>query len=387
MGKKSRASAQRIAARTARHGAQPMETPRTPATLVVGDPSTAHDHINLTQAIADLAESGATPPPPSATAAGLDAIVASLETLLALDAEEGKPRSASLGTQAADPASLRHAAAIASPTLVSAAVADDEPFEMLSTILFGEYRQQIVQMRQQVTDLQRLLDALEVQINDEEALISTITPVIASAIRTNITDSRDEMIDALYPIMGKLVQRSVTEAMRDLARRIDEQMRRTFNVQALWRQMLVRMRGVSQAEMALRDAFPFHVLQVFLIHRETGLLLMHCAQQTEETTDSDLISSMLTAIRDFTEDAFGRGQEAELNEIQYGERSILIEVAHMVYIAVVIEGVLRSGFREQMREMMITIEHQHATALRTYDGDASRFTSADAALRTLLLTT
>lgn len=266
-------------------------------------------------------------------------------------------------------------------------IADDEPFEILSTILFGEYRQQIAQMRQQVTDLQRLLDALEVQINDEEALISTITPVIASAIRTNITDSRDEMIDALYPIMGKLVQRSVTEAMRDLARRIDEQMRRTLNVQALWRQILVRMRGVSQAEMALRNAFPFQVLQVFLIHRETGLLLMHCAQQTEETTDSDLISSMLTAIRDFTEDAFGRGQEAELNEIQYGERSILIEVAHMVYIAVVIEGVLRSGFREQMREMMITIEHQHAAALRAYDGDASRFTSADAALRTLLVTT
>ncbi len=271
------------------------------------------------------------------------------------------------------------------PSAVPLAVEEDELFEQLSTLLVGEQRQQLAQMRLQVEQLQRMIDELEVQINDEEALVSTITPVIASAIRTNITESRDEMIDALYPIMGKLVQRSVTEAMRDLARRIDEQMRRTFDFKALWHQLFARMRGVSNAEMAMRNAFPFQVLQIFLIHRETGLLLMHCAQQSEETTDSDLISSMLTAIRDFTEDAFGRGQEAELNEIQYGDRSILIEVAHLVYLAVVIQGVLGSGFRAQMRETMITIEHQHTNALRTYDGDVSRFVNADEQLRALLV--
>jgi hypothetical protein len=229
-----------------------------------------------------------------------------------------------------------------------------------------------------------LLDALDRQIQDEDALIETITPVIAGAIRTNISESRDEMVDALYPIMGKLVQRSVTEAMRDLAQRIDQQMRRTLDVQSLWRRLRGRLRGISDVEMTMRDALPLKVEQIFLIHRETGLILLHLAQSGEANDDSDIISGMLTAINEFTEDAFGRREEEPLNQIQYGGRSILLEAAHFVYIAVVIDGFDSSDFRNRMRETMIAIEHRHASSLRRYDGDAARFQASKASLATLL---
>lgn len=272
------------------------------------------------------------------------------------------------------------------------ALADQEPllhtpeeiedtFELLRSLLFDEYRQQIVRMRGEVEQLQTLLDALERQIQDEDALIETITPVIAGAIRTNISESRDEMVDALYPIMGKLVQRSVTEAMRDLAQRIDQQMRRTLDVQSFWRRLRARLRGISDAEMAMRDALP---LTIFLIHRETGLLLLHLSPNGKTDEDSDIISGMLTAITEFTQDAFGRNEEESLNEIQYGGRSILLEVAHFVYMAVVINGFESSEFRSNMRETMITIEHRYASSLRRYDGDASRFQESKSLLATLL---
>ncbi|MCB0062807.1 MAG: hypothetical protein KDE19_11850, partial [Caldilineaceae bacterium] len=99
---------------------------------------------------------------------------------------------------AADPSS-HHTAPSTAP---SQQVSEEEAFDLLRTLLFDEYRQQITQMRTQVVELQAVLDALEQQIQDEEALINTITPVIAGAIRTNISESRDEMVDALYPIMG-----------------------------------------------------------------------------------------------------------------------------------------------------------------------------------------
>lgn len=271
---------------------------------------------------------------------------------------------------------------------------EEEAFDLLRTLLFDEYRQQITQMREQVTQLQAVLDALERQIQDEEALVNTITPVIAGAIRTNISESRDEMIDALYPIMGRLVQRSVMEAMRDLAQRIDQQMRRTLDFQSLWRRFQARLRGVSDAEMTMRTALPIQVDEIFLIHKETGLLLLHLSKHASKNPDpnddvgkmddSDIISGMLTAINEFTEDAFGRKDEEALNEIQYGGRSILLERAHLVYIAVVIDGFESSDFRNQMRETMIAIEHRHAAALRRYDGDASRFAESKALLATLL---
>jgi len=260
----------------------------------------------------------------------------------------------------------------------------DDSLELLRSLLFDEYRQQIERMTTEVEQLQTLLDALKMQIQDEDALIDTITPVIAGAIRTNISESREEMIDALYPIMGKLVQRSVAEAMRDLAQRIDQQMRRALDVKSFWRRLNARLRGISDADMFMRDALPLAVDEIFLIHRETGLLLLHLSQDGSPEEDSDIISGMLTAINEFTQDAFGRTDEESLNEIQYGGRSILLEAAHFVYIAVVIDGFESSDFRSNMREVMIAIEHRHASLLRHYNGDATALQESQALLATLL---
>jgi hypothetical protein len=268
--------------------------------------------------------------------------------------------------------------------VVEEATVEEATMELLRDLLFGEYRQQIARMRAEVNDLQGLLDALEVQINDKEALVNTITPVIADAIRTNIRESQSEMVDALYPIMGKLVQRSVTEAMRELAQRIDRQMRKTFNFKDLLERLKARVRGVSEAEMAMRNALPFQVRELFLIHRASGLLLLHTSSDPVKAADSDIIGSMLTAIRDFAEDAFGRGEKVELNQIQYGDQGILIQVAHLVYMAAVVQGIEPSNFREQMRETMITIEHQHAAILRNYNGDAEPFTASTDTFAALL---
>jgi len=261
---------------------------------------------------------------------------------------------------------------------------EEASMELLRELLFGDYRQQVARMRAEVSSLQSLLDELEVQINNKEALVATITPVIASAIRTNIRDSQSEMVDALYPILGKLVQRSVTESMRELAQRIDRQMRRTFNMKDMIRRMAGRLQGLSEAEMTLRDALPFQIHNLFLIHRDSSLLLLHTAHVAQENADSDLISSMLSAIRDFTEDALGRSEKEELNQIQYGGKSIIIEVAHHVYLAATIEGIEPQGFREQMRQTMIEIEHQHANLLHKYDGNAAPFAPSTMTLAALL---
>jgi hypothetical protein len=111
------------------------------------------------------------------------------------------------------------------------------------------------------------------------------------------------------------------------------------------------------------------VSQILLIHRETGLLLWQAARNPAAAQDSDLVGGMLTAIRDFVHDAFGRGQEGELDEIEYGDRRILTEASRHAYLAVVVDGVQPPGFRAEMRERIIEVEHRFAEELRHYDGD------------------
>jgi hypothetical protein len=214
-------------------------------------------------------------------------------------------------------------------------------------------------------------------------LIDTMTPIVASSIRQSISDSKEEMIDALYPIMGRLVTRAVAEAMRELVKRIDAQMRQTFSIQTITRRMRARTMGVSEAELALRDALPFAVDEIFLIHRETGILLRHASATPAKSSDPDLIGGMLTAIRDFVQDAFGRGDEGELDEIQYGGAAILIEAAQYSYLAVVTEGFPPQGFRAEIREQLYQLETLMGQGLRDFDGDVAPFESVDPLLADL----
>jgi hypothetical protein len=254
---------------------------------------------------------------------------------------------------------------------------DDPSLEALREILFHQYRSRIAELETEVDELQR-------RVTDRDALIATISPVLGDAIRHQIGDAREEMVEALYPIIGQLVVRAVGEAVRDLARKVDAQVRRSFDLRALWWRLRARLGGASPEEMHLRAALPFDVSQILLIHRETGLLLWQAARNSADAHDSDLVGGMLTAIRDFAQDAFGRGQEGDLDEIEYGDRRILTEAARHSYLAVVVDGVEPPGFRAEMRERIIEVEHRFSKVLRHYDGDPTALAPAGQILAPLM---
>jgi hypothetical protein len=253
----------------------------------------------------------------------------------------------------------------------------DQSLETLRDILFARYRQQIARLEADIDDLERRVD-------DKDTLTAIVTPIIGDAIRRRIRDARDEMVEVLYPIIGQTVVRAVREAIRDLARNIDAQMRTSFSPRAIWRRLRARASGVSGADMALREALPFDIAEVFLVHRETGLLLWHISRDPTASPDSDLISGMLTAIRDFVQDAFGQNREGQLDEVQYGERRILIEATQLAYLAVVVDGIEPPGFRAEMRERIIEITQAHERTLREYDGDPEPLAAVEGTLRSLV---
>lgn len=258
--------------------------------------------------------------------------------------------------------------------LIDDAGSDEDALNELRMMLLGHYREQMVQV-------QETIEVLSERTSDKEALIRTITPVMGDLIRNKIRDNRDEMIEALYPIIGQLVVRAVSEAVRDLARKMDAQLRTTYSVSYQGRRLWARLNGVSESELILRDSLPFRIAEVFLIHKGSGLLLWHESLEAEQAlADADLIGSMLTAIRDFTADAFGNNQEERLDEIQYGDHQILIEAAQHVYIAVVASGVEPTGFRSMLRRRVITIQNSHHHHLVSYEGDASVFAEVGGAL-------
>lgn len=253
----------------------------------------------------------------------------------------------------------------------------DTGLEMLRDILFSRYRRQIVELEAELADLEN-------RLTDRDALIAAISPVLGQAIRRQIRDSREEMVDSLYPLIGQLVVRAVAEAIRDLTRTIDAQMRTSFSPAQVGERLKARITGVSNAEMLLRQSLPFEVTDVLLIHRESGLLLWHVSRNAENTADSDIISSMLTAIQDFVQDAFGRDEEGGLDQIQYGSRRILLERGRLAYLAVVVDGTEPAGFQAEMRERVSNINLMYEKPLRQYNGDARPLAPVEPSLKSLL---
>jgi hypothetical protein len=256
----------------------------------------------------------------------------------------------------------------------------DPELEILQDLLFSRYRQRIA-------ELETELETLEERITNKDAFVATVSPILGDAIRRKIRDARGEMIEALYPVIGETVVRAVSEAIRDLTRNVDATMRTGLNPKNVARRVQGRVRGVSTGEMILRDSLPFQVAEIFLIHRETGLLLWEASGNPQEAADTDLISAMLTAIRDFVAESFGRGRDGQLDEIQYGHRRILIEAARYSYLAVVVDGIEPAGFRAKMRERIIEIDLAHEHILRDYQGDASQLTTINEPINSLVTAT
>lgn len=203
-----------------------------------------------------------------------------------------------------------------------------------------------------------------------DEMAEALGPVMGDAIRVQIRDSREEMVEALYPIILSTVQRAIAEFARELQRNIDAQLKSTFGFHSIWRGLKARLSGVSSSELQLRDALPFNMREMFLIQHESGLLLAHSSTQSEENGDADLISGMLTAIRDFARDSFAQGStQRQLDEIQYDDAHIAIQSGQYVYLAVVSTGVEPEWYRSQLRQFISELHIHHAPALRDYAGD------------------
>lgn len=204
--------------------------------------------------------------------------------------------------------------------------------------------------------------------NEREDIVKSLAPVMGESIRAQIRDERQDMIEALYPIIGQTVQRSIREYARELQRNIDARLKATFGAQSALRTFFAYLRGIPIAELALRDALPFTVLELFLIQHKTGLLL---AYEGKHGRNSDLISSMLTVIRQFAHDSFAqKGQDEQLEEIQYGEHRIIIQNGPAAYLAVVIAGIEPAGFHSGLHTFLSDLHLRHESIFRQYDGDS-----------------
>ena len=117
----------------------------------------------------------------------------------------------------------------------------------------------------------------------------------------------------------------------------------------------------------------FRVEQVFLIHRTSGLLLQHVSADPGAVQDADMVSGMLTAIRDFARDSFGGTEASALDAFQVGDLTVWVEQGPLAILAGVIRGNPPQDLKALFAETIEKIHSDQGRELEGFEGNAAPF--------------
>ncbi|EDN69578.1 OmpA/MotB [Beggiatoa sp. PS] len=204
----------------------------------------------------------------------------------------------------------------------------------------------------------------------EAELTESLQKPIELCIKQSISQDTQPFADALFPVMGPAIRKSMNESLKNLVQSINQSVEQSLSMQGLtWRVQAWRS-GRSFSEMVLQNTLIYQIEQVFLIHRETGLLIKHLHQEGVAIGDSDAVSGMFTAIQDFIRDSFSSTKTEELDSVEVGEYTVWLERSPYAVLACVIRGAAPYRFRNTMRSVLETLHGRYGNLLRQFSGDS-----------------
>ncbi len=208
---------------------------------------------------------------------------------------------------------------------------------------------------------------------NSDKLSEAMVPTVEEILRLSIKRDINKFADALFPVIGPAIRKSISETFREMMQSLNRTLEQSFSWQGVkWRMESARS-GIPVAQIALLKGLVFRVEQVFLIHRETGLLLQHLGREEGQTENADLVSSMLSAIRDFVGDSFSVDGAQSLGSIEIGELSLWIEQGPDAVLAVAIRGEAPNSLRTTLQKTLETLQFEYSDDLQGFSGDTTVF--------------
>jgi OOP family OmpA-OmpF porin len=274
----------------------------------------------------------------------------------------------------------------------AAARSDDPPpnpdtpaarFTELRSLLVGPEQRQLRALQTriedpaaQARDVSRVLaTAVELRTRDPH-LQRALAPTIEEAITTSVRRNPRPLADALFPIIGPAIRKAIAATLNGMLESLNTTLEHSLSWRSLRWRLDARRTGRPFAEIVLLNTLVYRVEQVFLIHRPSGLLLQHLTAPGTTAQDADMVSGMLTAIRDFVQDSFKVDADEGLQTLKVGDLSVWVEQGPHALVAVVVRGTAPPSLRTTLQQALEAVHGQYSDLLESFDGNAVRFEGA-----------
>ena len=233
----------------------------------------------------------------------------------------------------------------------------------LREILFHEEQDNLFKLRDEVdiikTELkdEKQRERLEVFFDEKLDFLQKNFPelfgtVITQSIKKQIRESKGEVIDALYPIIGKLISKYIKAEIEKINERIDTQLNNAFSLKSIRLRLKALFSGVKYEEIIIRDAAESTAAlqEIFLISQGSGMLLGKYS--LTDLMDADMVGGMLTGIKSFVEHAFNQG-EKDLENLEYEDYKIILYNFEKFYVACAISGQPMAYFESKLQKAIM----------------------------------
>ena len=223
--------------------------------------------------------------------------------------------------------------------------------------------------------IQSLMPEVLSELSPEQLrhLASIGAPIVSQSITAQLKKERSQIIDALYPVIGSMIYKYISETFKEFLEKIEEKVQRQVSYKSYIRKVRSRVTGIPESELLFKESLKPKLRSVFLIHSHTGIVLADAHRSGSETNQRDMIGGMLTAITSFVNDWIEKsGEIKNIDTIEYGDSQILVESAGSYYMAAVAEGVGGTlSLRRSMRRFLMLVQQGESSVISNLEEKGS----------------
>jgi outer membrane protein OmpA-like peptidoglycan-associated protein len=269
---------------------------------------------------------------------------------------------------------------------------DAEDLLRLRQLLLGADYDELLALKQDLNDPEAfsmrlasvITEAISLRSQRDQSLAEVLAPTLESAIKASIASDPEALAESLYPVMGPAIRKSISETLSQMLENMNQLLEQSLSPKSLgWRFNAWRT-GCSYAEIVLINTLEYQVEQVFLIHRETSLLIQHLVADMAISKDPDMVSGMLSAIQDYILDSFTVGEGDGLNSMSLGDLQVIIEAGPRALIAAVVRGKPPENLRNTFKVALEDVHKRARSRLQDYSGDPDNYQDLEPMLRSCL---
>lgn len=241
---------------------------------------------------------------------------------------------------------------------------EQEKLQILKNLLFDDEKEKANSVAERVNELTKIVYQKEQLSHKVDPIIEdklekfvkempvTLGPTITQTLQKEIQNSQDAVVEALYPILGKMIKRYIAHEIKMLSEKISKTTKRAFSIKTWLKRTKATVSGVSTGDLSLSEYGKPQLVQMMVVEKNSGLLKAEYSPFGENTMDKEMIAGMLTAIKSFVEDAF-IAQDQNLETIEYELYTLHIQNFFSYYVVAAIAGSYTLEFKDLLEDRIL----------------------------------